>query len=279
MAGSFNAMQIAIGEAAGSLDGAREGLRAANVELERLAFNDPLTALANRTLFKRHLDLAVERRRRDDRGVAVMFIDLDDFKLVNDSFGHSAGDELLRQAADRLRAVTRRSDVVARQGGDEFLCLIDDVDAEGAELIARKVVEALSPPFVVANAEVYVSASVGVSVFPLDADSSEELLKHADIAMYTAKHAGRNNAQLYARTSDSALEQVSLTSSLHRALERDELVLHYQPIFDLVIGLMLKTEALVRWIHPERGLVLPEEFISTAERNGLIAPISHWVAR
>ena len=279
MAGSFNAMQLAVSEAAGSLDDAREGLRAANVELERLAFNDPLTALANRTLFKRHLDLAVERRRRSDGCVAVMFIDLDDFKLVNDSFGHSAGDELLRQAADRLRTVTRRSDVVARQGGDEFLCLIDDVDAEGAEVIAGKIVEVLNPPFIVASAEVYVSASVGVSVFPLDADSSEELLKHADIAMYTAKHAGRNNAQLYARTTDSALAQLSLTSSLHRALERDEFVLHYQPIFDLISGRMLKAEALVRWNHPERGLVLPGEFISNAERNGLIAPISNWVAR
>jgi diguanylate cyclase (GGDEF)-like protein len=209
----------------------------------------------------------------------VLYVDLDDFKLVNDSFGHEAGDELLREAAARLRQHAPAADLLGRQGGDEFLVLLDGVDGEGAELVAHDLLDALQAPFSVLGAEVHMGASIGISLFPGDALSAEELLRHADIAMYSAKSAGRNNAQLYTKTSGSPLEQIALTSGLHRALDRDELVLHYQPVFDLVSGRMLSVEALVRWNHPERGLVLPGEFIAAAERNGLIAPISNWVAR
>jgi diguanylate cyclase (GGDEF)-like protein/PAS domain S-box-containing protein len=254
--------------------------RAAGEELERLTVSDVLTGLVNRTSFHRRLELAVEQAEQNGGGaLAVLCVDLDDFKLVNDSFGHEAGDELLREAAARLRQHAPAADLLGRQGGDEFLVLLDSVDGEGAELVAHDLLDALQAPFAVLGADVHMSASVGISVFPADALSAEELLRHADIAMYSAKSAGRNNAQLYTRTSVSPLEQISLTSGLHRALDRDELVLHYQPLFDLVSGRMLSVEALVRWNHPERGLVLPGEFIAAAERNGLIAPISNWVAR
>jgi diguanylate cyclase (GGDEF)-like protein/PAS domain S-box-containing protein len=251
----------------------------ANRELERLAFHDPLTGLTNRTSFQRRLEVAVERAKRSGSSVAVLYIDLDDFKLVNDSFGHQAGDELLRETAARLRRRTRAGDLIGRQGGDEFLVLLHETDAAGAERVAASLLETLKQPFAVLGAEVHLSASIGISIFPLDAHSSLELAQHADTAMYAAKQSGRNNAKMYARDGDSALEQLSLTTSLHRALERDELLLHFQPVFDLASGAMVSVEALLRWNHPQRGLILPGEFIPVAERNGLIAPISNWVAR
>jgi diguanylate cyclase (GGDEF)-like protein/PAS domain S-box-containing protein len=252
---------------------------AANLELERLAFNDPLTGLTNRASFQRRLELAVERVERNRTGsLVVLYIDLDDFKLVNDSFGHEAGNELLRETAARLRECTRAKDLIGRQGGDEFLVLLNDIDDEAAMLVAHNLLGALQAPFAVAGSDVHLSASIGISLLPNDAHSGEELLRHADIAMYAAKDSGRNNAQLYAQASDRALAQISLTSGLHRALERDELILYYQPIFDLVSGRMLSVEALIRWNHPERGFLLPGEFIAGAERSGLIAPISDWVA-
>jgi diguanylate cyclase (GGDEF)-like protein/PAS domain S-box-containing protein len=252
--------------------------RAANLELERLAFNDPVTGLTNRESFQRRLDLAVAQAERSRvASLAVLYIDLDDFKLVNDSFGHEAGNQLLREAADRLRHHTRARDLIGRQGGDEFLVLLYNVDEQAAMVVARNLLGALQAPFTVAGAEVHVSASVGISLMPHDALSGEEMLRHADIAMYAAKDAGRNNAQVYVRDGDDARAQISLTSGLHRALEREELCLHYQPVFDLVSGRMQSVEALIRWHHPERGLLPPIEFIPGAERNGLIAPISDWV--
>jgi diguanylate cyclase (GGDEF)-like protein/PAS domain S-box-containing protein len=253
--------------------------KVANAELERLAFTDPLTGLTNRTSFNRRLDLAVEQAEREGGGsLAVLYIDLDDFKLVNDSFGHEAGDQLLRETASRLRARSREVDLIGRQGGDEFLVMLAGMDADAAERVARNLIDELRAPFAVLGADVHLSASVGISLYPFDASSGEELLKHADVAMYAAKQAGRNNAQVFAHSSDSAYAQISLTTSLHHALERDELELYYQPVFNLETGAVLSVEALIRWNHPERGLVLPGEFIAAAERNGLIAPISNWVA-
>ena len=217
--------------------------RDAERELERLAYHDPLTGLPNRILFQEHLDLALARARRSGDGVAVLYVDLDDFKLVNDSFGHGAGDQLLCEVATRLQGATRASDVVARQGGDEFLILIADLDvgddraSVDIEDIARRVAEqvraSLQTPMVLADTEIYTSASLGISIFPVDAPDAESLLKHADIAMYKAKDSGRDGYQLFAAGGHDPRAQLSMAGRLRRAVEREELILHYQPLVDL----------------------------------------------
>ena len=261
--------------------------RRAEQELHHLAYHDPLTGLPNRILFHEHLDVALERAKRADRGVAVLYVDLDDFKLVNDSFGHSAGDQLLCEVARRLRAATRSTDVVARQGGDEFLILVADLDVdEGAiledvEVIARRVAEhvrqALTGPMILADTEVYTSGSIGISLYPLDAADGESLLKHADIAMYRAKESGRDGYEVFASTGLDPRVQISMAGRLRRAVERRELTLHYQPLVALHDGVIVGAEALLRWTDGDRGLVMPGEFIPLAERTGLIGPISDWV--
>jgi diguanylate cyclase (GGDEF)-like protein/PAS domain S-box-containing protein len=261
--------------------------RDAERELERLAYHDPLTGLPNRTLFQEHLDLALARARRSGDGVAVLYVDLDDFKLVNDSFGHSAGDQLLCEVATRLRGATRASDVVARQGGDEFLILIADLDVgddqasvdieDIARHVAKQVREALQAPMVLADTEIYTSASLGISIFPVDAADAESLLKHADIAMYKAKDSGRDGYQLFAAGGRDPRAQLSMAGRLRRAVEREELVLHYQPLVHLSSGGIVGAEALLRWRDGTRGLVPPNAFIPLAERTGLIGPISEWV--
>ena len=260
--------------------------RRAEEELERLAYHDPLTGLPNRILFQEHLEVALARAQRAGRGVAVLYVDLDDFKLVNDSFGHGAGDELLREVAQRLAGSTRATDVVARQGGDEFLILIADVDgAESAEEdvcdVARRVAEhvrvALQRPMVLADTEIYTSASLGISIYPLDAEDAESLLKHADIAMYKAKESGRDGYQLFSASGHDPRAQLSMAGRLRRAVERSQLTLHYQPLVALESGEIVGAEALLRWFDDDRGLVMPGDFIPLAERTGLIGPISEWV--
>jgi diguanylate cyclase (GGDEF)-like protein/PAS domain S-box-containing protein len=260
--------------------------RRAEEELERLAYHDPLTGLPNRILFQEHLEVALARAQRAGRGVAVLYVDLDDFKLVNDSFGHGAGDELLREVAQRLAGSTRATDVVARQGGDEFLILIADVDgAESAEEdvsdVARRVAEhvrlALQRPMVLSDTEIYTSASLGISLYPLDADDAESLLKHADIAMYKAKESGRDGYQLFSASGHDPRAQLSMAGRLRRAVERSQLTLHYQPLVALESGEIVGAEALLRWFDDDRGLVMPGDFIPLAERTGLIGPISEWV--
>jgi diguanylate cyclase (GGDEF)-like protein/PAS domain S-box-containing protein len=261
--------------------------RRAEKELERLAFHDPLTGLPNRILFREHLEVALARAERAGCGVAVLYVDLDDFKLVNDSFGHSAGDELLCEVATRLSGSTRATDVVARQGGDEFLILIADVDAvEGGEAgdvadVARRVADqvrtALQTPLILADTEIYTSASLGISLYPADAADAESLLKHADIAMYKAKDSGRDGYQLFSSTNHDPRAQLSMAGRLRRAVERGQLLLHYQPLVALQTGGFVGAEALLRWQDDERGLVMPGEFIPLAERTGLIGPISEWV--
>jgi diguanylate cyclase (GGDEF)-like protein len=289
MAASFNAMQEEAALVAASLDQARGGLSDAKAELERLAFNDALTGLCNRSMFQRLVELELARAARTGAGVAVLYVDLDDFKLVNDSFGHSVGDELLRQVAARLKTVTRDHDVVSRTGGDEFLLLLggfESSDATGiesavslAERMAERIRSALHDPFQLAGSEVRVSASVGASIYPLDAYDTENLLKHADIAMYEAKRSGRAAYHVYARGADEARRMLTTTTDLHRALERDEFCLHYQPIVDLATGDFSAVEGLIRWQRPGHGLVPPAAFLSIAERAGLIGEVSTWVAR
>ena len=254
-------------------------------ELSHLAFHDALTGLPNRALLAEHLDLALARARRNGTQAAVLFIDLDDFKLINDDFGHAAGDDLLREVASRLRQVVRETDTVARQGGDEFLVLAPDMQATAeadvstqAVALAERVREALTPPLVISGIDVYVSASIGIVTFPSDAETGEELLKRADTAMYRAKDAGRDGHAVAAAPSHSASRlRLSQAGRLRRALELEEFVLHFQPLVRLRDGEMLGVEALIRWRDPEHGLVSPDAFIPLAERTGAITRISDWV--
>jgi diguanylate cyclase (GGDEF)-like protein/PAS domain S-box-containing protein len=266
---------------------ASDALEEARAQLQHIAFHDPLTGLPNRVSFQERLDEALARCPNNQCAVAVLFIDLDNFKLVNDSFGHAAGDELLRAVAGRLEHATRHVDVVARQGGDEFLVLIGGIETSGqddpdyarkaAAVVARKIRRTLQAPFVVSGVEIFVSASIGVSIFPDDAPNSETLLKHADTAMYRAKDAGRDCYAMYALDREDALTQLSMAGRLRTAIERgDGLVLHYQPLVRLGTAEIIGAEALIRW-QDEGRLVPPADFLPLAERTGLMAPLSDWV--
>ena len=268
---------------------ASDELEDAQRQLKYIAFHDGLTQLPNRVAFQEELDEALARCPDKACAAAVLFIDLDNFKLINDSFGHAAGDELLRAVAQRLQQATRNADVVARQGGDEFLVLLADIQPPAvpaadpnyartaADVVAKKIRRTLRAPFVVSDVEIFVSASIGVSLFPDDAADSETLLKHADTAMYRAKDAGRDCHALYAMDKDDALAQLSMAGRLRTAIENEDgLVLHYQPLVRLDSGEIVGAEALVRWQDNER-LVPPGDFLPVAERTGLMGPLSDWV--
>ena len=256
--------------------------RRAEEQIAHLAYHDPLTGLPNRALLHEHLELALARARRNDLAVALLYLDLDDFKLVNDSLGHGAGDELLRRVALELRARTRASDLLVRQGGDEFLVLLSDLERDGAEAAAQAAAGslrgALTEPFRIAGAEFHVGTSVGISLYPRDAGDAGTLLKHADAAMYQAKAAGRGEVVVYADDPRQPIERLSLSTRLRRAIKEDELVLHWQPIVSLTDGTVEAVEALVRWQDPERGLQFPDEFVPFAEETGLIGRLGSWVA-
>jgi diguanylate cyclase (GGDEF)-like protein/PAS domain S-box-containing protein len=250
--------------------------------LAHLALHDPLTDLPNRALFQEHLTVAIANARRSGSGGAVLFIDLDDFKLVNDSFGHAVGDELLVLVAQRLRDSCRAGDVVARQGGDEFLVLVqgttgDALPGAAAQAVAANLRVALAKPFALASTDLYITPSIGASLFPADGDSAETLLKHADIAMYAAKDAGRDGYRLYQPPKRDSSVELAIASQLRQAERHDELELYYQPIVDLSQSCIVGAEALLRWNHPEAGLLLPGEFLPAAERTGLIRPMTAWV--
>jgi diguanylate cyclase (GGDEF)-like protein/PAS domain S-box-containing protein len=267
---------------------ASDALEEARRELQHIAFHDPLTSLPNRVAFQDKLDAAIAGCPGKTCAVAVLFIDLDNFKLINDSFGHAAGDELLCAVAGRLQGATRSGDVVARQGGDEFLVLLADIEPpevpqdpefayKAAEVVAKKMRRTLRAPFVVSGVEIFVNASIGVSIFPDDAPNSETLLKHADAAMYRAKDAGRDCYALYAMDKDDALAQLSMAGRLRTAIEKaDGLVLHYQPLVHLDTGEIVGAEALIRWLDGDR-LIPPGDFLPLAERTGLMGPLSDWV--
>jgi diguanylate cyclase (GGDEF)-like protein/PAS domain S-box-containing protein len=252
----------------------------AEEEVRRLAFFDPLTGLPNRTQFETQVRAAVTRARRRSRHVALLFVDLDNFKLVNDSLGHGAGDRLLRRIAGRLRGVEGDDGTLARHGGDEFLVLLPDLGEDAVEAardVSEQVAVRLSEPFQVAGAEFHVEASIGISLFPDDADGPETLMQHADVAMYDSKGRGRSASTVYARVTRDPLERLSLTARLRRAVARDELVLHYQPIVWTASARLHSMEALLRWNDPDRGLVPPDRFIPAAEEMGLLEAIGEWV--
>ncbi len=254
--------------------------RAAEAQVAHLAYHDALTGLPNRALLGEHLNRAVARARRGETAVALLYLDLDDFKLVNDSFGHAAGDELLREVALRLDGRRRGGDLLARQGGDEFLLLIDDLGDDpvaAAQGAADGLLATLSEPFRVAGEELHLAASVGLSVYPRDAADADTLLRHADAAMYQAKAAGRSVAAPYEVQALGARERLALTGRLRRAIDGGELTLHYQPIVSPATGALDALEALVRWEDPERGIVSPADFIPIAEATGLIEPLGEWV--
>lgn len=270
-----------LGRAMRQLEAEKRALQESHARIEVLAQRDSLTGLSNRSLARERLGFLLQQARRNGAMVAVMFLDLDNFKTINDSLGHAAGDDLLCQVADKLRACVRESDTVARVSGDEFLILLGDLQDEDAIVaVVAKVTHVLGRAFAIEGVEVLVTASLGVAVAPRDGDTADVLLKNADTAMYQAKDAGRNTFCFFdASMNESVSEHLHIASGLRAALAAGEFQLHYQPQFDLPSGRILGAEALLRWRHPELGYIPPAKFIPIAERSGLINEIGAWVLR
>jgi len=253
----------------------------AELKIRELAYYDSLTRLPNRSLFNDRLDRALANAHRLSKSFALMFLDLDRFKGVNDTLGHAVGDEMLCQAADRLRHCLRENDTVARLGGDEFVVILSDYKSEdNVPHIATKILESLSEPFDLAVREVFSSTSVGIAIFPNDGESSADLLRHADMAMYAAKDAGGDTFRFYSEEMNAkAVSRMDLEANLRRALDKGEFFIEYQPQIDLQRNQIAGVEALVRWQHPNLGVIPPNQFISLAEETNLILPLGVWVMR
>ena len=263
------------------LEDEREAAELASDEIEHLAYHDALTGLPNRPLFFDRLIVALAQATRGQHKVAVFFLDLDRFKDINDSLGHSLGDALLKAVSDRIRHCVREGDTLARFGGDEFTLLIPRIDQiEDVAKIAQKIIDTLKIPFVIHDRELFVTTSIGVSLFPADGADPETLVRNADTAMYRAKDSGRDNYQLYAPAMNArALERLALENMLRKALQSKELTIYYQPVLAAESQAVIGFEALLRWNHPELGLLAPGHFMSIAEHSGLIVPIGEWVLR
>jgi diguanylate cyclase (GGDEF)-like protein/PAS domain S-box-containing protein len=243
------------------------------------AYHDILTDLPNRILFRDRLDLAMIHARRNSTELAVMFVDLDRFKVVNDSLGHMKGDLLLQQVAGRLKANLRKGDTLARIGGDEFIVLLPELRERAmAKVVADKFLQSLSEPFIIDDARLYISASIGIAIFPEDGTTIDDLVRHADIAMYQVKGSGKNGYCFFDGTmQDAAQEKVRMESELRRALQAGELEMYYQPQCDVATKSMVAAEALMRWNHPERGLLSAADFLPLAEETGLMIPLTDWM--
>src|SRR5437660_4498637 len=255
--------------------------RAMSVQMTHSAQHDVVTNLPNRLLLNDRITQSISLARRQKKHLAVVFLDLDRFKCINDSLGHAIGDELLQSVSKRLLASVRSSDTVSRLGGDEFVILLSEIaNPEDAATTAKKILLLLSAPHYIGGQDLHIDGSIGISVYPEDREDAETIIKSADTAMYHAKESGRNNFQFFkADMNVKAVERQSVEGSLRRALERQEFLLHYQPKVNLDTGEITGVEALIRWQQPDRGLVLPSQFVPIAEDCGLIIQIGHWVLR
>jgi diguanylate cyclase (GGDEF)-like protein len=258
-----------------------DGLEVAQRQLQHVATHDALTGLPNRVLLEDRLTQAMTQAERDGHIFAVLAVNLDRFKLINDSLGHRAGDELLQEVARRLHAIVREMDTVVRSGGDEFIMIINPIAVRlDAELVAKRAIEALKATLRIADVETHTTLSIGIAFFPADGTTVATLIAHADAAMYSAKQRGRNNAQCFERDMDTQTQDAArLQSDLHEAISLKQFELYYQPKVEVATGAVRSAEALIRWRHPVRGLVSPAEFIPFAEECGLIGAIGEWVVR
>jgi len=253
----------------------------AEAEIKKLAYYDTLTGLPNRVLFGDRLKQAIAMAERDKKGLALLYLDLDQFKYVNDTLGHAYGDRLLKISADRIQGCLRSSDTVARIGGDEFVIILSLLSGgDDVPKVADKILETLRKPVQFENHTIYTSASIGIALHPENGATVDELLKNADIAMYQAKEKGRNNFQFYSKEmNEQALARQVIESSLRQAMVRNEFFLVYQPLFDIANRAIIGFEALIRWRHPQHGDMLPPQFINVAEETGMIIGIGEWVLR